>query len=124
MEADLLIIGAGAGALSCAFEAQKNGIEKIAIIEKYETFGGILNQCIHSGFGTLIFKEDITGPEYAKKLIDRVDFSSLKIFFNTTALKIDFLKRFVYVFSPELGAIRIFFKALIVAGKECCNFWD
>lgn len=115
MKVDLLVIGGGAAALSSVYEAQNNGIKNIVIIEKSESLGGILNQCIHNGFGSLVFKEDLTGPEYAKKLIDRINFSYVKIYFNTTALKIDFKKRLVYVVGPELYVKKIFFKALFIA---------
>ena len=115
MKADLLVIGGGAGALSSVYEAQNNGIKNIVIIEKTDSLGGILNQCIHNGFGSLFFKEDLTGPEYAKKLIEKIDFSCVKVYFNTTAVKINFEKRLVYVVGPKLGFKKIFFKALFVA---------
>ena len=114
MKADLLVIGGGAGALSSVYEAQNNGIKNIVIIERTDSLGGILNQCIHNGFGSLFFKEDLTGPEYAKKLIEKIDFSCVKVYFNTTAVKINFEKRLVYVVGPKLGFKKIFFKALFV----------
>lgn len=69
---DLAIIGAGAAGLSSAIEAYKKGIKNIILFEKGNDLGGILNQCIHSGFGLHIFKEELTGPSYAERLANDV----------------------------------------------------
>ncbi|MCL2840764.1 MAG: NAD(P)/FAD-dependent oxidoreductase [Defluviitaleaceae bacterium] len=67
----LAIIGGGPAGLSAAIRAKEEGIENVYVIERAKTLGGILNQCIHHGFGVHIFKEELTGPEYAQRLIDR-----------------------------------------------------
>ena len=62
---DIVIIGGGPAGLSAAVSARRSGIESILILERDKELGGILNQCIHNGFGLHTFKEELTGPEYA-----------------------------------------------------------
>ena len=115
METDLLVIGGGVASLSAAVSAVKNGIENVFILEKDKKLGGVLSQCIHSGFGMLTFNEELTGNEYAKKFIDLVDFNYIKIFTDTTALKIEIKKREIYAVNQKYGYFKINFKALILA---------
>jgi NADPH-dependent 2,4-dienoyl-CoA reductase/sulfur reductase-like enzyme len=68
---NLAIIGGGPAGLSAAVRAREEGLDDVWVIERNATLGGILNQCIHHGFGVHIFKEELTGPEYAQRLIDR-----------------------------------------------------
>lgn len=67
---NLAIIGGGPAGLSAAIRACEEGLDGVWVIERHATLGGILNQCIHHGFGVHIFKEELTGPEYAQRLID------------------------------------------------------
>ena len=69
---DLVIIGGGPAGLAAALGARKQGIQDILIIERDKELGGILNQCIHNGFGLHTFKEELTGPEYAGRYIEQV----------------------------------------------------
>jgi cation diffusion facilitator CzcD-associated flavoprotein CzcO len=63
----VVIIGGGPAGLAAAVAAKKSGADNLLIIERDERLGGILNQCIHNGFGLHVFKEELTGPEYAHR---------------------------------------------------------
>ena len=69
---DIVIVGGGPAGLAAAASAKKNKIDKILILERDCELGGILNQCIHNGFGLHTFKEELTGPEYAGRFIKEV----------------------------------------------------
>ena len=69
---DVIIIGGGPAGLAAAASARRNGIESILILERDRELGGILNQCIHNGFGLHTFKEELTGPEYAARYEEKV----------------------------------------------------
>ena len=69
--ADLVIIGGGPAGLAAAIEARRRGVENLLILERDSELGGILNQCIHNGFGLHTFKEELTGPEYASRFIQQ-----------------------------------------------------
>ena len=81
---DLVVIGSGAAGMAAAVEARKNGVEDILILEKDGQLGGILNQCIHNGFGLTEFKEELTGPEYWQRFVDQV--KELKINYTDIVL--------------------------------------
>lgn len=85
---DLVIIGGGSAGLASAISAYKNGTRSIVIIEKDKYLGGILNQCIHNGFGLHTFKEELTGPEYATRYIQVVQEYGIECKLNTMVLKI------------------------------------
>ena len=68
---DIVVVGGGPAGLAAAVSAKKNGIDKILILERDCELGGILNQCINNGFGLHTFKEELTGPEYARRFIDQ-----------------------------------------------------
>ena len=73
MKTKIAIIGGGPAGLSAAVAARKAGVEDILILERDEQLGGILNQCIHNGFGLHTFQEELTGPEYAARFIAEVE---------------------------------------------------
>ena len=69
---DIVIVGGGPAGLAAAVAARNAGVDKILILERDKELGGILNQCIHNGFGLHTFKEELTGPEYAYRFIEKV----------------------------------------------------
>ncbi|MBR5767949.1 MAG: FAD-dependent oxidoreductase, partial [Clostridia bacterium] len=66
---DLIVVGGGPAGLAAAISAKKAGIDDVLLIERDDRLGGILNQCIHNGFGLHTFKEELTGPEYAGRYV-------------------------------------------------------
>ncbi|MCL1996272.1 MAG: NAD(P)/FAD-dependent oxidoreductase [Defluviitaleaceae bacterium] len=85
---DLIIIGGGPAGLSAAIKAREEGIQDILVVERNKILGGILNQCIHNGFGLHVFKEELTGPEYAHKLIERAKELQIPFLLETMVLDI------------------------------------
>ena len=111
---DLVVIGSGAAGMAAAIEAKKNGVDDILILEKDERLGGILNQCIHNGFGLTEFKEELTGPEYLQRFVDQV--KELKIPYKLNAQVIDLSKDKVLTYSnKEDGLVKIQAKAIVMA---------
>lgn len=88
MKHDLIIIGGGPAGLAAAISADQNGVRDILIIERDKELGGILNQCIHNGFGLHRFKEELTGPEYAARFIKMLNDTSVKVLTDTMVLNI------------------------------------
>ncbi|QCX33679.1 FAD-binding protein [Caloramator sp. E03] len=114
MKKDLVIIGGGPAGLAAAIEAKKNGIDDILILERDKRLGGILQQCIHNGFGLHIFKEQLTGPEYAQRFIDEAKKLGIEYKLDTMVLHLSDDKKIVAV-SPKDGLFEIEAKAIILA---------
>ena len=112
---DLVVVGGGSAGLAAALEAVKNGLkdEKILLIEKGAQLGGILNQCIHTGFGLYEFKEELTGPEYAHRFIKEIKKTSIKVMLNTALTRIR--KDRVVEISSYGNFEQISFKALVLS---------
>jgi sarcosine oxidase subunit alpha len=111
---DLVVIGGGPAGMAAAISAKKNGIEDILILERENQLGGILNQCIHNGFGLDIFNEELTGPEYAYKFIEEIKEKKIAYKLNTMVISINNKKVITFVNSSE-GIIEITAKTVIFA---------
>jgi thioredoxin reductase len=100
--------------MAAAIQAKKEGIDNLLILEKMDVLGGILNQCIHNGFGLTEFKEELTGPEYLQRFVDQIDEMGIPFKLDTTVLNITPEK--VVTFSNRVdGNISIQAKAIILA---------
>ena len=111
---DLVIIGGGAGGMSAAISAYDNGIKDILILEREDHLGGILHQCIHNGFGLTRYKEELTGPEYAKRHIDEIEARNIEYKLDSQVLKINKNKTLIYSNSID-GVVEVEAKAIILA---------
>ena len=112
-DVDLVVIGAGPAGLAAAISAKKNGVNDLVVVERNNWLGGILPQCIHDGFGLEIFKEQLTGPEYAQRYIDKVNDLQIPCMLNSMVLEITPEKQ-VFVANPE-SLICFNAKAVILA---------
>ena len=111
---DVVIIGGGPAGLAAAVSAKENGIEDILILERDGELGGILNQCIHNGFGLHTFKEELTGPEYAGRFIEKVKELNIPYKLHTMVLDIT-NEKIVTVMNKEEGLFQIQAKTIILA---------
>lgn len=114
---DLTIIGGGPAGMAAALKAQELGIDNILILERNSYLGGILPQCIHSGFGLKILNRELTGPEYAQIYIDKLKNNKISVMLETTALSLykgnDFIE--VIIAGKNIGVIKIKTKSVILA---------
>lgn len=112
---DLVVIGGGPAGLAAALEASKNDIKSILILERSDRLGGILEQCIHNGFGLTYFKEELTGPEYATRFIKEV-LKQPNIDIKTGTMVVDLTKdKIVTAENREDGLFEVDAKAIILA---------
>ena len=111
---DLIVIGGGPAGLAAALSAWECGVKDIVIVERDKELGGILNQCIHNGFGLHYFKEELTGPEYASRFIDMLRDSSVQVKLDTMVIELTDDKE-LHVVSSTNGYEILKAKAVILA---------
>jgi NADPH-dependent 2,4-dienoyl-CoA reductase/sulfur reductase-like enzyme len=120
---DVLVIGGGPAGLAAAVSAWENGAERVCILERAKVLGGILPQCIHNGFGLHYFKEELTGPEYAERFINRISETPIETLTGTMVLSVEPsagketqfpLYKTVYVMNPGHGYKAISAKAVVL----------
>ena len=114
MKTEIAIIGGGPAGLAAAVAAREAGVQDILIIERDNELGGILNQCIHNGFGLHTFKEELTGPEYAGRYIEKVKEMKIPYLLHTIVVDVS-RDKVVTVMNKEQGLFQIEAKAVILA---------
>lgn len=92
---DLAVIGAGPAGLAAAVRARESGLERVAVVERAERPGGVLLQCIHTGFGLQYFGQDLTGPEYSRRFVEKASDLGVQFFLDTMVLELSSQKRMV-----------------------------
>ena len=111
---DLLVIGGGSAGMAAAIKAREEGVQDILIVEKDNNLGGILNQCIHNGFGLTEFKEELSGPEYLARFVKQVE--ELKIPYELNTMVIDMTPdKVVTISNKDSGVEQIKAKAIVMA---------
>lgn len=112
IECDVVVVGAGPAGLAAAEAARLAGAERVLIVERDTRAGGILQQCIHPGFGLKMFGEELTGPEYAGRYQERADKAGVELYTGTTALE---LRNRELVCANSDGILNVRFGALVLA---------
>ncbi|MFR8003596.1 MAG: NAD(P)/FAD-dependent oxidoreductase [Hydrogeniiclostridium sp.] len=110
---DVIVVGGGPAGLAAALEASKNGAHKVLILERNRELGGILNQCIHNGFGLHYFKEELTGPEYAGRFIEQLKGTGIEVMLDTMVLEVSPDKT-VHAMNSKNGYMQLKGKSIVL----------
>lgn len=111
---DVIVIGGGPAGLSAAIAAKKTDASKVLIVERDESLGGILQQCVHPGFGLHLLNEELTGPEYAYHYIKQLDELEIEVMLNTMVLNIEDDDR-IHAVNKDYGVCNLGYKSLVLA---------
>ena len=114
MERDIVIIGGGPAGLAAACAAHEQGCESILVLERDRELGGILNQCIHNGFGLITFNEELTGPEYAARFSERAKELGIEFMLDTMVIDVS-SERVVTAVNEQQGLVQVSAKAVVLA---------
>ena len=114
MHAKIAIVGGGPAGLAAAIAAKEAGVDDVLIIERDGILGGILNQCIHNGFGLHTFKEELTGPEYAARFIEKAKALGIPALLKTIVIDIS-PDKVITAMSAEKGIFTIEADAIVLA---------
>ena len=112
---DVVIIGGGPAGLAAAIGAKEEGADKVFIIERDNALGGILQQCIHPGFGLTKFREELTGPEYYGKFVDRAKELGVEYMLNSMVLSVDHENSQVICVNSEKGMTCVYAGSIVLA---------
>ena len=113
MKCDVCVVGGGPAGLAAAAAAKKEGAEKVLIVERDESLGGILQQCIHPGFGLKLFNEELTGPEYFGRFIDEIEAAGVETLLGSMVLEVS--ENTVTCINSEYGVCEIEAKSIVLA---------
>ena len=115
IKCDVAIIGGGPAGLAAAISAKKQGANKVIIIERDNSLGGILQQCIHPGFGLTRFNEELSGPEYYGRFVEEVKSNGVDVMLNSMVLEVDGVNKKIYLASSEYGMTQVNAKSIVLA---------
>lgn len=115
VKCDVAIIGGGPAGLAAAIAAKEEGAEKVLIIERDNALGGILQQCIHPGFGLSRFKEELTGPEYYGRFVDRARELNVEYMLNSMVLQVNHETNEIIATSSQYGLTQVQAGSIVLA---------